>query len=114
MSGAATTANSGSGFSNGFRSLRIPDYRNYWISGLGMTAAQGFTQLALPWLVLDLTGSLGQMGVVIAIQGVAWTVVSLVGGILADRYSHRMILIASQAVTILSLATLAILTMQDV
>lgn len=110
MSGAIAAPH---GFKHAFRSLRIRDFRHYWISGLGMTGAQGFTQLALPWLVLDLTGSLGQMGVVIAMQGVAWTVVALVGGMLADRYSRLMLLIGSQVVTILSLSVLAILTIQD-
>jgi MFS family permease len=75
-----------------------------------MTAAQGFTQLALPWLVLDLTGSLGQMGIVISLQGVAWTIIALVGGMLADRYSRRMLLISTQTVTILNLSVLALLT----
>lgn len=79
-----------------------------------MTGAQGITQLALAWLVLDLTGSLGQMGIVIFMQGVAWTIVAMVGGVLADRYSRRNLLIGSQMFTILSLVTLAGLTIQGV
>lgn len=100
------------GFRHGFRSLRLRHFRNYWISGLGMTGAQGITQLALSWLVLDLTGSLGQMGVVIFIQGVAWTIVAMAGGVLADRYSRRNLLIGNQTITILSLSVLAFLTIQ--
>lgn len=114
MSGTTATPGTGNGFSNGFRSLRIREFRNYWISGLGMTGAQGFTQLALPWLVLDLTGSLAQMGIVITMQGIAWTIVALVGGMLADRYSRRMLLIASQGVTIVNLSVLALLTSLEI
>jgi len=110
----APGAKPGGGFKHGFRSLRIRDFRNFWIAGLGMTGAQGITQLALAWLVLDLTGSLGQMGLVIAMQGVAWTIVALVGGVLADRYSRRNLLIGSQFFTIGSLTTLAMLTMTGV
>lgn len=79
-----------------------------------MTGAQGITQLALAWLVLDLTGALGQLGIVIFIQGAAWTIVALVGGVIADRYSRRNLLIGSQAVTVLSLVVLAALTMQGI
>ncbi len=101
-----------SSLAHAFRSLGLRDYRNYWLSGLGMTGAQGFTQFGLAWLILDLTDRVGQLGVVIFMQGLAWTTVALVGGLLADRYSRRTLLIGSQSLTIVSLATIAILTMQ--
>ena len=111
MTSGATT---GGGFQQGLRSLRVRDFRNFWIGGLGMTGAQGITQLAVIWLILDLTDSLGQAGIVIAMQGIAWTIVALVGGVLADRYSRLKLLIVSQAFTIVSLTVLALLTFTDV
>src|SRR5690606_37037698 len=104
---SASTPRPPSGFRHAFRSLRGRDFRYYWFSAVGMTGAQGITQLALAWLVLDLTGSLGQMGVVIFMQGIAWTFVALVGGVLADRYSRRDLLVGAQLFTILSLVVLA-------
>lgn len=93
-----------------FRALRHPNYRWYWFSGLGMTGAQGIKQLALAWLVLDLTGSVGQLGFVVFMQGVPMTLMALFGGVLADRYDRRKLLIWNQAISMLNILLLAVLT----
>jgi len=109
---AATTAESKGGI-RAFRALRYPNYRWYWFSGLGMTAAQGVQQLAMAWLVLDLTDSVGQLGLVIFMQGVPMALASFYGGMLADRYNRRTILLLAQTLTMLNLAILAFLTTAD-
>lgn len=91
--------------------LEHRNYRWYWISGLGNTAAQGIKQLALAWLVLDLTDSVGQLGIVIFMQGAPMAVIAIYGGVLADRYDRRFLLIASQALTAFNLVLLAVLVM---
>lgn len=96
-----------------FRALRHAGYRWYWLSGLGMTAAQGVQQLSMAWLVLDLTASLGQLGLVIFMQGVPMAVASFFGGVLADRYDRRNLLVGAQTVTMLNLLALAMLTATD-
>ena len=96
-----------------FRSLQVRDYRNYWFSGLGMTGVQGIAQFSLPWLILELTDRVGQLGLVIFLQGVAWSFVALIGGVLADRYSRRSLLIATQLFTFLSLSLLAGLALTE-
>src|SRR6187397_164736 len=101
------------GFLKAFQALRHLKYRWYWLSGLGMTAAQGFQQLGMAWLVLDLTGRVGQLGLVIFFQGVPMSLASFFGGVLADRYDRRTLLIAAQSVTTLNLLALAVLTMAD-
>lgn len=78
-----------------------------------MTGVQGIAQISLPWLILELTDSVGQLGVVIFLQGVAWTFAALIGGVLADRYSRRTLLIATQLFTFISFFTLATLTVAD-
>jgi MFS family permease len=103
-----------SGWLKYFQALRHLKYRWYWFSGLGMTAAQGFQQLGMAWLVLDLTGSVGQLGLVVFFQGVPMAVASFFGGVLADRYDRRKLLMAAQAVTMTNLLILAVLTMSDV
>ena len=57
-----------------FQALRIRDYRWYWFSGLGMTGAQNIQRLAMSWLILDLTGSLGQLGLMIFLMGLLATI----------------------------------------
>jgi MFS family permease len=102
------------GWLKSFQALRHLKYRWYWFSGLGMTAAQGFQQLGMAWLVLDLTGSVGQLGLVVFFQGVPMAVASFFGGVLADRYDRRKLLMAAQAVTMTNLLILAALTISDV
>lgn len=99
--------------SSPFQALRIRDYRWYWFSGLGMTGAQNIQRLAMSWLVLDLTGSLSRMGLMIFLMGLPMTLTSLWGGVLADRYDRRKILVFSQTFTGLNLLALAVLTVAD-
>ena len=94
-----------------FRALRNRNYRWYWISGCGQTGAQGIRQFVLAWLVLDLTGSVAQLGIVVFIQGVPMTVIALFGGVLTDRFDRRNILLASQAMSMANLITLGVLTL---
>ncbi len=99
------------GLARTLSSLQQRDYRMYFISGLGMTAAEGLQLLALAWLVLDLTGSIGQLGVVIFVRGIPSAIMSLYGGVFADRYNRRNILIYNQLFTMVNLFVLAALTM---
>lgn len=102
------------GLLKAFQALQHLKYRWYWLSGLGMTAAQGFQQLGMAWLVLDLTGSVGQLGLVVFFQGVPMAVASFFGGVLADRYDRRRLLMAAQTVTMTNLLILAALAISDV
>ena len=95
------------------QALRIRDYRWYWFSGLGMTGAQNIQRLAMSWLILDLTGSLSDLGLMIFLMGVPMTLTSLWGGVLADRYDRRKILVLSQAFTSTNLLLLAVLTFSE-
>jgi MFS family permease len=76
-----------------------------------MTASQGVQQLAIAWLVLDLTGSVGQLGLVIFMQGVPMAIVSFYGGVLADRYDRRRLLMGAQFLTMVNLFILASLAL---
>jgi MFS family permease len=90
--------------------MRVPNYRWYWFSGLGMTGAQQSQRLTLAWLILELTDSLGQLGLMVFVMGVPMSIVSLWGGVLADRWDRRLILMVSQAFTGINLLILAALT----
>lgn len=98
------------GFRQALAALRNRNYRWYWFSGLGQTGAQGVQQLTMAWLVLDLTGSTGQLGLVIFMQGMPMAAMSLFGGVLADRYDRKKLLTLSQVFTFANLVTLATLT----
>src|SRR5687768_14238648 len=84
--GSPTTAQAKRGFLSPFVALRDTNFRWYWISGLGVAGGQGITQFAITWLVIDLTGSVASLGLVVLAQGFPMTLISLFGGVLADRY----------------------------
>jgi MFS family permease len=105
----AEHATESSGLGGPFQAFHNRNYLRYWLSGLGMTGAQGIQQLALAWLVLDLTDSAGQLGLVVLVQGVTMTAMSLWGGVIVDRYDRKKLLQISQSFTFLNLVTLGAL-----
>jgi MFS family permease len=75
------------------RALR--EDRNFrWIFAGGLVSMLGdqFTLVALPWLVLRLTGDPLALGGVLAAMGIPRAVFILVGGALVDRHSPTRIL----------------------
>ena len=51
--------------------------------------------VALGWRVTDLTGKASSLGFVLALESLAMLATLLIGGVLADRYSRRLLMIGS-------------------
>lgn len=78
------------------------DFR--WLLAGGVISMLGdqFTLLAMPWLMLKLTGDTLAVGLVLAIMGVPRALFILVGGALTDRYSaHRVLMLTKHVNTVL-------------
>ncbi len=78
--------------------LNSRDYRLHWLGQTIALFGDQFHLIALPWLVLQLTGSAAQLGAVLAVAGVSRAVSMLPGGVLADRFAPRDIMIWSNVV----------------
>ena len=78
--------------------LRYRNFRLYWFAGIGQAAALGMQFLILGWLVLELTNSPAQLGLVIAIYGAPNLALLMFGGIFADRVNRRWMLFYSQTI----------------
>ena len=92
--------------------LRNSNFR--WLLGGGLVSMLGdqFSMLALPWLVLSLTGDSLSLGIAVALMGAPRAVLILLGGTVADRYSPLRVMLASKllnAAILLLLATLLLL-----
>ena len=78
-----------------FVAFRSRDFRLLWsgqtISFLGDAAFI----VALGWRVTDLTGKAGTLGFVLALESLAMLTTLLWAGVLADRYSRRLMMIGS-------------------
>lgn len=89
--------------------LRLRDFRLLWIgSGIAVLGDQ-FYLVALPWLVLQLTGSALAMGTVLAVAGIPRALFMLLGGALTDRLSPRTVMLASALLRLTLVAGLAAL-----
>ena len=70
-----------------------------------------FTLVALPWLVLKLTGDPAALGLVLAAIALPRAVFMLIGGAVVDRMSPRRVLLAGRAVNALLVSLLALLVL---
>ena len=98
-----------------FRSLRIRNYRLFFI-GQGVSLCGTWMQtIALGWLVLHLTDNSGvAIGAVIALQFVPTLLFGAWGGVLADRFDKRIVLVVTAIIMACTAATLAVLTLSNV
>jgi MFS family permease len=78
------------------RSLGVRNYRLYFVGQIVSIAGSWMQLVAMAWLVLRLTGSAFDLGVTTALQTAPYLVLSVWGGLVADRVSKRRLLICTQ------------------
>lgn len=80
-----------------FGSLRVRNYRLYFIGQVVSVSGSWMQRVAQSWLVLHLTGSGVALGVVSALQFLPMLVLGAWGGVMADRVDKRRVLMVTQA-----------------
>jgi hypothetical protein len=73
------------------------NFRLLWIGEGVSILGDHFCMIALPWLVLQLTGDSLAMGTVLALSAIPRALFMLVGGALTDRFSPRSLMLSSNA-----------------
>jgi MFS family permease len=89
--------------------LTLPHVRNLWLGTTVSLLGDQFYLVALPWLVLQLTGSGLALGTVLMTTAVPRAVLMLAGGAVTDRLSARRVLIASALARMLLVGAVAAL-----
>ena len=80
-----------------------------WIGeGISLIGDQ-FYMIALPWLVLQLTGDALAMSTVLALAGIPRALFMLVGGAITDRLNPRLVMLESNLLRMVLVAFLAVL-----
>lgn len=79
-----------------FSSLRIRNYRLYYIGQIISNCGTWMQSIAQAWLVLKLTNSGTALGLITALQSIPVLVLGPWGGVLADRFPKRKLLILTQ------------------
>jgi MFS family permease len=80
-----------------FTSLRQRNYRLFWFGQLISLMGTSMQIIGQAWLVLELTHSAWQLGLVGALQSLPVLLFSIFGGIFADRWPKRRVLLVTQA-----------------
>jgi MFS family permease len=92
-----------------FRALRRRNYRLLFIGQAISLTGNWMQQLALSWLVYRLTGSAFFLGLVAFASQLPATLISPVGGVLADRWPRHRIVMGTQVVGMMQATTIAVL-----
>ncbi len=92
-----------------FSSLRHRNYRLLWMGVLVSSSGDWMDQVALNWLVYQLTGSAVALGLLNLCRLLPILVFTLVGGVVADRMERRRLMFTTQAVAMLLAFALAVL-----
>ncbi|MCH7736905.1 MAG: MFS transporter [Chloroflexi bacterium] len=89
---------------------RQTDFRWYWLSSSIQGLGQGTQFMVIGLLVLEITGSSTQLGLVIFLYGAPNVALLLVAGVVADRFDRRHIMMLTQAIVGVVIAALAFLS----
>jgi MFS family permease len=90
--------------------LRHRNYRLYWFGQLVSLMGTSMQTIGQAWLVLTLTHSAFQLGLVGALQFLPVLLFSVFGGVFADRWPKRRVLLVTQSVAMLQAFLLWALT----
>ncbi len=96
-----------------FGSLRVRNYRLYFIGQMTSQSGTWMQGVAQAWLVLKLTGSGTALGFVTALQFLPVLLFGPVGGVVADRMNKRRVLYVTQSVAGLLALALGLLVVTD-
>ena len=95
-----------------FRSLRRHrNYRIFFTGQLVSLAGTWMQNVALAWLVIELSGSALAIGALAFWRFVPFTVFGLVAGVVADRFESRKLVMATQAAAMVVSIALAVVTL---
>ncbi len=81
-----------------FDSLHVPNYRRYFAGQVVSVSGNWMQMVAETWLMLELTGSGVAVGLTAASQFLPILLFGAYGGLIADRYDKRRLLMLTQAV----------------
>ena len=91
------------------RSVRVYNFRTYFLGQALSVVGTGMQLLAQAWLVLELTDSASQLGLVITLQSLPLLLLGSWAGNLADRVDNRRILVCTSLASGAGAATLGVL-----
>ncbi len=96
-----------------YPALGSPRYRRFWLASFASVGATQLITLGQGWLVFELSGSALTLGVLGAAAALPNILMTLAGGVIADRFDKRRIMMLTSVLTALLLCVLAWLDYSD-
>ncbi|MEK6673287.1 MAG: MFS transporter [Nitrospirota bacterium] len=93
-----------------FSALYVRDFRIFWIGNIISFSGTWMQSVAQGWLIYSLTKSPLYLGVVATAASLPVLIFTLLGGVVADRFAKRKLLIVTQSLSIIPAILLAVLT----
>ncbi len=97
-----------------FSALSFRDFRLFWFGQLISLSGTWMQSVAQGWLVYSLTKSPFYLGLVAAANALPILLFTLLGGVIADRFQKRNLLLITQGLSIIPAVLLGILTSMGV
>jgi len=97
-----------------FPALYVRDFRLFWLGQIISLSGTWMHSVAQSWLVYSLTKSPLYLGIVASLSSLPILLFTLFGGMVADRYPKRNILIITQIMSIIPALTVAILADKNI
>lgn len=94
---------------HGFRALHVRNYRLFWVSQLISVTGSWMQTTAQAWLVVKLTESPLALGIVTTLQFLPVMLLTLFGGVIADRLPKRQTLIVTQTLLLIQATIFGVL-----
>jgi MFS family permease len=93
-----------------FSALSFRDFRLFWFGQVISLSGTWMQSVAQGWLVYSLTKSPFYLGMVAAANSLPILLFTLVGGVVADRFPKRNVLLLTQGISIIPALALGVLT----
>ena len=97
-----------------FAVFALHDFRYLTLSTIAVGFGQWAQQIGIFWLIFDMTGSAVQLGLLAATRGIVGMAIAPLGGLLAEKYPRRDVMIWSTVAGALQAAVLATLVISDI
>lgn len=89
--------------------LRNPKFRLWLIGGTISLLGDQFYMLAMPWLILQQTGSAVAMGAIMMAGSIPSALLMLMGGVVSDRISARKVMMTTATTRTICVAAIGVL-----
>ncbi|MDI6800484.1 MAG: MFS transporter [Thermodesulfovibrionales bacterium] len=97
-----------------FSALYVRDFRLFWFGQIVSLSGTWMHSVAQSWLVYSLTKSPLYLGIIASLSSLPILLFTLFGGIVADKYSKRNILIVTQVLSVAPALIVAVLADKNI